>query len=63
MEAFLTVCQQWRVGPLGGLLGFDYPGVEALLRMSEIEVNVDLLADLRIMEGAALAVLNANQRD
>ena len=44
---------------MGGYLGFDYPGVEAKLRMSAFEVDAKLIADIDVMEGAALEVLNA----
>ena len=59
LEAFLRVRRQWRVSPAGGVMGFDYSGVEALLRMSGIEVDVALLDDLAVMEDAAVEVLTA----
>lgn len=58
-DAFLLCQRQWRLGPMGGYLGFDYPGVEAKLRMSAFEVDAKLIADIDVMEGAALEVLNA----
>ena len=59
LDAFLLCRRQWRVGPMGGYLGLDYPGAEAKLRMSAVEVDAELLADLDVIEGAALEVLNA----
>ena len=59
LEAFLRVRRQWRVGPVGGVMGFDYPGVEAVLRMSSISVDAALMDDLAVMEEAAAEVLNA----
>jgi hypothetical protein len=59
LNAFLAVGRQWRVAPMGGLLGLDYPGVEAVLRMRKIKVDAELLDDLAVMESGALEVLNA----
>lgn len=59
LHAFLVCRRQWRVGPMGGVLGLDYAGIESLLRMNRIEISPELLADLDVMEGAAMDVLNA----
>lgn len=59
VNVFLTVCRQWRVGPMGGYLGLDYQQVEAVLRMRQIKIDAAVLDDLAVMEGGALEVLNA----
>lgn len=48
---------QWRVGAIG-FTGLDYQGVESLVRMRRLARGKDLaacIADLQIMEAAALA--------
>ena len=58
LRAFLAVQTQWRTGPLGGVLGFDYQGVQAALRMMKVKDIPTMFEDLRVMERAALEVLN-----
>ena len=58
-DAFLIVRRQWRMNPMGGFAGLDYPGVEAKLRMCAFSVDAALLADLDAIEGGALEVFNA----
>lgn len=60
LNCFLAVCRLWRVGPMGGVLGLDYPGVEAVLRMRKIKLDAALLDDLAVMEDGAMEVLNAS---
>lgn len=59
LDAFMAVRRQWKYGPMGGVLGLDYQGVEAVLRMRKIKIDAELLDDLAIMEGGAMEVLNA----
>jgi hypothetical protein len=69
INAFLVASRLWRVGALGGVLGFDYQQIEAKLRMKKIKVDADLIDDLEVMElgmmasgvriGGAMDVLNA----
>ena len=55
-----VACQtQWRSGPMGGVLGLDYPGVESVMRMKRVKDKPAMFEDLRVMELAALKVLNA----
>lgn len=61
---FLDCATQWRVAiGMGGALwlGLDYAAVAALMQMRGLARarRAALLADLQIMERAALAVLNA----
>ncbi len=58
VELFYAVQTQWRVLPSGHFQGLDYPAVESLMRMRRYPVKqrAALLAELQIMELAALAV-------
>ena len=58
IKALLAVRRQWRVAPMGGFLGLDYPGVEAVLRMRRVKVDADLMDDLAVIEDAALEIFN-----
>ena len=59
LSAFLSVCRQWRVGGMGGVLGFDMQQVESVLRMRKIKVDAELLDDLAVMESGVMEVWNA----
>lgn len=64
VTSFLTVETQWRVA--AGFsdfrwLGLDYTAVAAALRGRSDRAWHRLLCELRIMEGAALEILNAEQ--
>lgn len=61
LECFLHVRRIWRIGPTGGVLGLDRPGVEAELRMRNIEVDAALLDNLGVIEGGVIEVWNAKQ--
>lgn len=50
----MLVRRQWRIGALGGVLGFDYHGVESVLRMRRIKITESLLDDLAAMEDGVL---------
>lgn len=59
LELFLACATQWRMdGMSGTVLGLDYPGVEALLRLRKVRDRAAVFADLQVMERAALEVLN-----
>lgn len=59
--AFLRAATQWTwITPGMGRpfpIGFNYPGVEASLRMAGVPCTPELFADLRLMERAALPLL------
>jgi len=61
LELFFGCRTQWRVGPQGGVLGLDYQGVAALFRMRRVKDQEAMLADLQVMEAAALEVFNAKR--
>jgi hypothetical protein len=61
LDLFLACRTQWRFGPAGGVLGLDYQGVAAVFRMKRVKDQEAMLADLQVMEAAAIEVLNAKQ--
>ena len=60
VDMFMSLQTQWKVGPMGGYLGLDYPGVSAALNtvVRSWRRRRDLFANLQSMERAALPVLN-----
>ncbi len=63
VELFLACATQWRVdGMSGAVLGLDYQGVEALMRIRRVRDRAALFDDLQIMERAALRALNRRRR-
>ncbi|MEX0971528.1 MAG: DUF1799 domain-containing protein [Paracoccaceae bacterium] len=64
VRAFVAITSQWRVvGSMDGLmfLGLDYAGVRAGLKAARIKLSPDEWGQLRLMENAAVAALNARQ--
>ena len=55
VELFLRCQTQWRTS-VGGVTGFDYSSVLALVNMYAYDVSV--FEDLQIMEAAAIDLLN-----
>ena len=58
IELFLACRTQWRVGAMGGVLGLDYQGVAAVMRIKRVKDQEAMLTDLQAMESAALEILN-----
>lgn len=66
VNAFVSVCTQWRTVAIGGGMeaarvywsGLDYAGVAAGLAGAGIAATPEIWAGLRIMEGAARNTLN-----
>lgn len=52
---------QWRLGAMGGWIGLDYASAEAVMRMMQITDTPRALAELQVLEYAALPVLNASK--
>ena len=50
----MTVCTQWRTGPMGDIIALDYAGVAAGLSAAGIELTQELFASLQEMEAAAV---------
>lgn len=61
LALFLACRTQWRAGPMGGVLGLDYPGVLAVMRIRREPRREQLFADLQVMETAAIDVLNRKE--
>ena len=62
--AFLNSTTQWRVAEvMSGLriIGFDYAGVKAGLKLAGIKLKSDQWSDLQVMERAALQALNSRE--
>ena len=55
---FLRLSTQWRYGGMGGAIGLDYPALESVLRMRRVKNRGEMLDQLRVMERAALGVMN-----
>lgn len=64
LELFLACGTQWRVAPMGGVIGLDYAGVEATMRMRRVPEPdwPELLGDLQVMEREVLAVFSQKAR-
>lgn len=57
VSLFMKLQTQW-VPSMGGLLGLNYQSVLALFTIEGIENQREMLADLQVMEFAALEILN-----
>jgi len=55
---FVACETQWRFLPSGYRLGLDYPALEAVMRLQKIKNKSDVFTRVRVMERAALALLN-----
>ena len=56
---FMRLQTQWVVGGMGGFIGLNYQSAQWLFTIEGIQNQRELLADLQVMEVAALQVLNA----
>lgn len=64
VETFMALQTQWRLGPMGGYLGLDYPGMQSVFMMRGVKKGKPrrvLFDDLQAMERAALPILNAKR--
>ena len=57
-QLFQGLSTQWRVAPMGGLLGLDYTAVHAVLQIKQLPSR--LFDDLRHIEQGALAAIREN---
>lgn len=57
---FLRLQTQWQV-VMGGFVGLSYPAVTEVLRLYEVKDKREMFEDLRVMERAALAILNKQE--
>lgn len=52
-------CQtQWRIAATGRTLGFEYPGLEVVMRRRGVKDKNSMFAQLQVMEAAAMEVLH-----
>lgn len=61
VQIFMRLSTQWRYGGMGSVIGLDYPSIESVLRMLRIKERAAMLDQLRVMEMAALRVLNKDR--
>jgi hypothetical protein len=54
---FCRCMTQWRAAT-SGVIGLDYVAVQWLFRLYEVANPLELLEDLQVMEGAAMALIN-----
>lgn len=57
VSLFMRLQTQWHIG-MGGATGLNYQSVLALFTIEGIENQREMLADLQVMEVAALQVMN-----
>ena len=60
-RVFAAACTQWRFAGMGGLAGLDFGGVKIAADALGIELDEDLLARLRIIEGEAIRQMKAKR--
>lgn len=60
VDTFLALQTQWRVGPLGGYAGLDYPGVRTVMTLRGVKRKARdrMFREIQLMERAALEILN-----
>lgn len=56
VEMFVRVQTQWRVSS-GGLVGLDYGAVRWCFELCKVENPLELLDDLRVMEGKVMEMM------
>jgi hypothetical protein len=61
VELFLAVQTQWRMAPMGGVLGLDYSAVDVAIRRGGHADDAETFAGLQVMERAAVAEIQAQQ--
>lgn len=63
VELFGACATQWRVLPMGGLLGLDYSAVRAVLQMRGVLDQAAAFDDVRLLEQGALAAMRGKSLD
>ena len=63
MSVFIVLSTQWRMAPMGGVVGLDYSAISPTLRLSGVPRGQwrDVFTDLRVMEAAALETMRERQ--
>lgn len=54
----MLVNTQWRLTPVGGVIGLDYAAVRSAVCLAQLNVTPDMFDGLRVMEDAAVEALN-----
>lgn len=55
VRLFMRLQSQWKVAPMGGLIGLDYAAAEVVMRLLRIEDAAGTFARLQTMEYACLS--------
>lgn len=58
VEVFLACASKWTSAPMGGFTGLDDARMNNVLRYKRVRDKLAMFENLRIMEAAALPVLN-----
>ena len=58
IEFWLEVSTQWKMGALGGYIGLDYVSIDIDIRRSELKVTKEQWCGMKVMESAAIRILN-----
>lgn len=63
LEVFTALDTQWRMGPMGGVIGLDYSAISPTLDLIDVKPHDrrDLFVALRAMERAALKIWQEDQ--
>lgn len=63
-SVFQALTTQWRISDMGYFFGLNYPAVESVLNMMGFnrKRKAEIFEDIRIMENAALEVLNKEKK-
>ena len=61
VQLFLKLGTQWRVGPMGGFFGLDYSAVDSVMNLCRVRKKRKVFEQIRIMEVAALSILNKKE--
>lgn len=56
LNAFLAISTQWRMAH--GVIGLDYAGARAGLRMAGLKVSPEVWAEIQVIEAGAIKALN-----
>jgi hypothetical protein len=60
VEVFAALLTQWRMGPMGGVVGLDYSAIPPTLELMGVapDNRRELFEQLRVMENEAVKVIN-----
>jgi hypothetical protein len=63
VEVFAALLTQWRMGPMGGVVGLDYSAIPPTLELMGVapDNRRELFEQIRVMENEAVKVINGKQ--